>query len=399
MKFRALISSLVLLCAPSAWAQAPGSPFGQGWLLVSDVHGDAPLFANERAQLAQAVHSWAAGQGARLMPADSFERLPANRCAASAIEKAPLEVIYPQVGEIGVGALCVTGQCKLRVWVTGAGQDASSSSWESSVPSEQAHEVALWLEAVSNLRQVSNDGGAPLGRLDDSDQPLMISNITAYGTTNPVYKEDFEALEHALQICHAPKSSGLGQGESILLATVAGGQVSGCEADVDLSLDRSGARASCLCRAAKATTLPKQLHTTGRARVRIDLFNRASKTGPTVAAAEERPSPNFVKAVDSSFTHFLGSVQNCFAQHPVALPDERDLRISVNGSGHLLSAHLTGGGANPALTQCLTAAIRQARFPCTEDNQNATYQAKLRTTLRRSNPVGTNGVEPGQARP
>lgn len=382
-----------MLFAGSAFSQAPASStagFAQDWLIVSEVTGDAPLFTNERTQLKQAVYGWAQSQGARLMPVDTYDRLPANRCAASAIEKAPLEAIYPQVGELDIHASCGADACALNISLRIASERKTNGwpaarRWTASVAAQSAHEVSSWLGAVHALAppQQQNRGMlvATGGRFEEPNG-LRLRGTASYGVEKPLYEEDFKPLEQALQRCFAVKANGSGSHESILFATVRDAEVSGCEADVDTSLDRTGHRAKCFCDVARSIRLPEALQSTGRARVRIDLFNGGSAGGPKIELLDERSSANFLRGINSSFDHLLGKVQMCFSVHSVALPDERQLRVQVSDSGHLQSAHLTGGGANPQLTQCLQQALRTAAFPCTTDNQPATFEATVRTSAR-----------------
>lgn len=414
------VVAALLLCAASASnvrAQtAPGSPPSQGasnaapaptftaptftanWVITTKLHGDAPLFANERSQVLHALRDWATRQGARLMPADAFDRLPPNHCAASSVVHAPLDVTYPQVDELSAMAMCGPKECTLTVWLVAANKPSETAKsntstiealnehlahWATTVPTDHAHELSAWLSAIANLRADSTVYGGLLASLyKENASPLTISDVSVYGTTSPAYVEDFRAMEQSLQRCYVAKGNGGANGESLLLSMLANGEISGCEADVDVSLGSTSARERCLCEAATRSAMPKALSTTGRARVRLELFNRALSTGPSVEFTEKNASPNFVTGVNSSFSQFVGSLQTCFSQHAVPMPDERRLRLSVSGSGHLQSASLDGGTAQPALTQCLTQAIQQARFPCTEDNQPATFEATVRTSAR-----------------
>lgn len=369
----------------AASAQSRVATFPSGWIIQTELYGDAPLFKNERAQVLQAIYEWASARGARLMPADAYARLPKNRCAASATELAPLDAIYPTVGELGASASCDgSSDCTLSVWVHSANEASSGQTWTARVAIANAQELSVWLDAIANLQPLSEAGtGGLLAMTQEAEgPPLAIVDVDAYGTAKPVYSEDFGALSQALQACYAPTIDSGSIRESILLALVAGGRISGCEADVAVSIDGSGTRANCFCRAASAVPLAKQLATTGRARVRISLANRAVSTGPVVATSSEEKSPNFNKSINGSFGVTLGAMHACFAQHPVPLPDERRLKLTVSGSGHLQSAELTGGAANAALTQCLTHAIKAARFPCTEDNRQATFEATVHVTSR-----------------
>jgi hypothetical protein len=274
--------------APTAMdATIPETSFPADAFVVASPHDSAPvtLFADERAQLREAVAAAMRKRGRPVVPVAELERietsaargvlaLEGGQACRAALTEAEVEHRYFRKHAIVRPSADCTEKCRLTVDLDPPEGSREAAAMLESKDVRRPEDPRAWVAAAGKLREVEEGYGMLTGWGTGGGAEVMFLHPESIGPwKGDLGTPPFDAVEHELSACADPNPLPMAF-HSVRAAVDPGGAVSRCETELDRPSALGGPDiAACICGVVGKIQLPRGA--AGR-RFRVSVLDRGT---------------------------------------------------------------------------------------------------------------------------